>query len=581
MTDSSHNTHLKIALAQLNPTVGAVIKNAEKAFKAITDSFNKGADLIVFPECFLSGYPAEDLVLKPAFLDLIETELDALITKTAELDIGVVMTAPLCINKDTQGQKRYNSLILFHQGKTIGAYFKHHLPNEGVFDEVRVFDRGVYGDIFEFKGLKIGPQICEDIWHADGAKHYANKGADIIISPNASPYETIKLGKREKITQERVTETGLPLIYLNQIGGQDDLVFDGHSFILNGDGEKIIQLPAFQESLFISDWQRADSGTWYCTNKDDTSDEISRARNIVDKESDAYLESLYGALVLGVRDYVNKNGFSGVILGLSGGLDSALCAAIAADALGSERVKAYMMPSPYTSESSLDDAKECAEALDVAYESISIEPAMASFETSLDFVLDKKNPGVAQENIQSRARGLILMAISNQTGWMVLTTGNKSEYAVGYATLYGDMCGGFAAIKDVYKTTAFKLCEWRNKNKNDLFLCDNLSVIPQNIIDKPPSAELRPDQKDEDSLPPYPILDGILRGLIEHELSLDDLIAQGFEKKTILDVWKLLDRAEYKRRQAAPGTKLTDKAFGRERRYPITNGFLSAITSNQ
>lgn len=580
MIDSGENTHLKIALAQLNPTVGAVTNNAENAFKAIADSFKKGADLIVFPECFLSGYPAEDLILKPSFLDLIETELDALITKTATMDIGVIITAPLCIHKNTPEQKRHNSFILFHQGKTIGAYFKHHLPNEGVFDEVRVFDRGVYGDIFTFKGLKIGPQICEDIWHADGAKHYAQKGADIIISPNASPYETIKLGKREHITQQRVKETGLPLIYLNQIGGQDDLVFDGHSFILNGDGYKQVQLPAFKESLFISDWHKADDGTWRCTNTE-TDDEINTAKNIMDKHSDAYLESLYGTLVLGVRDYVNKNNFAGVILGLSGGLDSALCAAIAADALGPDRVKAYMMPSPYTSQSSLDDAKECARALNIAYDSISIQPAMTSFAQSLDTILDKNNPGIAQENIQSRARGLILMAISNQTGWMVLTTGNKSEYAVGYATLYGDMCGGFAAIKDVYKTTAFKLSTWRNNNNSDLFLCDARAVIPQNIIDKPPSAELRPDQKDEDSLPPYPVLDGILRGLIEHELSLDDLIEQGFDKKTILDVWKLLDRAEYKRRQAAPGTKLTDKAFGRERRYPITNGFLSAITSNQ
>ena len=550
---------IKIALAQLNPTVGALKENCEKAKKYIRKAKKAGADLIVFPECYLSGYPAEDLVFKPYFLKRCHEELMSLITELKDLDIHILMPLPLY-----RDEKRYNSLAMCYKGEVLEEYYKKHRPYYGVFDEVRIFDEGYIKEPFDLKGMKIAPMICFDIWFDDVAKAYADMGADIIIGPNASPYETMKVDKRENVVALRVKETGLPVIYLNQVGGQDDLVFDGNSFVMNPHQDIRIRMKGCGEDFVISEWEKEPSGRWYCV-----SDYIY--------SHSEYMERLYAALTLGLRDYVHKNGFKGVILGLSGGIDSALSAAIAVDALGADRVKGYMMPSPYTSQSSFDDAEASAKALGIDYEIISIEPAMKTFSDMLGEHLDSNNPGLAEENIQSRARGLTLMALSNKEGPMVLATGNKSEYAVGYATLYGDMCGGFAPIKDVYKTTVFKLSEWRNENHFEGALGPKGVCVPPNVISKAPTAELRDNQKDEDSLPPYEILDEILRGLIEEEQDIEALVEKGYNRETVYDVWRLLDRAEYKRRQSPPGVKLTDKAFGKERRYPITNGFSSQL----
>lgn len=554
MTDET----VRIALAQLNPTVGALRPNADKAIAFINKASQDKADIVVFPECFLSGYPAEDLILKPYFLHRAEEQLAYVCEKTRDLDIYVLLPVPL-----QRGDKRYNAIALLYKGEVVEEYYKRHRPQYGVFDEVRIFDQGEPKKPFEIKGMKIAPMICFDIWFDDVAKHYRDLGADLIIGPNASPFETLKVGKREGVVAERVKETGLPVIYLNQVGGQDDLVFDGTSFIMNPDHEIAVRMKTCEEDYVVTDWEKR-AGEWVCITK-----------SVEDIED--YTAHLYQALVLGLRDYIFKNGFKGVILGLSGGIDSALSAAIAVDALGPERVKGYMMPSPYTSDESFDDAEASAKALDIDYEIISIEPAMKAFHAMLGDHLDPDKPGLAEENIQSRARGLTLMALSNKEGPMVLATGNKSEYAVGYATLYGDMCGGFAVIKDVYKTTVYKLCEWRNTHHFSGCLGPKGVVIPDNVISKAPTAELREDQKDADSLPPYDILDGILRGLIEHEKDIETLVSEGYDRKTVMDVWLLLDRAEYKRRQSAPGVKLTDKAFGKERRYPITNGFASQL----
>lgn len=551
---------LIIALAQLNPKVGSLRYNADKAIDAIKDvtSGEKKADLIVFPECYLSGYPVEDLIYKDAFLEAVDKEVAYICEHTKDLDIGIMLPHPSL----RQGY-RYNGLSFIYKGEIIHEYYKNQLPNYGVFDERRIFQAGQYGEPIEFKGLKIAPQICFDIWFEDGAIHYADKGADIIISPNASPFETLKFGRRGDVVADRINDTGLPLIYLNLIGGQDDLVFDGASFIMNGDGLIPVLMDFGKEQILLTEWKKQDD-KWAC---------ITRTT----KEPDDYISQLYQILVLGLKDYANKNGFKDVILGMSGGIDSAFCAALAVDAFGPDHVKTYMMPSPFTSKESFEDAKACAEALGAHYEELSIEPIMHAYSSVIGHHLKNDTSGLGHENMQSRARGLMLMTLSNIYGGMVLATGNKSEYAVGYATLYGDMCGGYAPIKDVYKTTVFKLAQWRNENSFEGALGPRGEVIPQRIITKAPTAELRADQKDEDSLPIYPILDGILRGLIEFEKSVDELVAQGYERHVVLDVWKLLDRAEYKRRQAPPGTKFTDKAFGKERRYPITNGFIHEL----
>lgn len=549
-------TTLKIALAQLNPTVGAISKNLDKAFTAIQEAEKNKADILVLPECFLSGYPAEDLILKPLFLNKLQEAVTSLIEKTKNLNVAFVLTSPLL-----DGDKKHNGALFVHQGKILARFYKRELPNYGVFDEVRVFDKGDFYDPITFKGVKIGIPICEDIWFPHVIAHYKKQGAELIISPNASPFETRKTVKRDVNVKQRTEESGLPIIYLNQVGGQDELVFDGSSFVMDEHGHVVFQMKSFEEEIAYTTWEKKNN-TIEC--------------KTTNKLEDNYLKNLYQALVLGLRDYCQKNGFKKTVLGLSGGVDSALVAAIAVDALGSENVLTLMLPSNYTSDESFKDAKECAEALGIEYDIVSIKPAMDAFASMLTNYLDDKK-GIAEENIQSRSRGLLLMALSNKHGHMLLSTGNKSEYATGYATLYGDMCGGFAVIKDVYKTTVFELCRWRNQNNPPIGKGPSGVVIPDNIITKPPTAELRDNQKDEDSLPPYPVLDGILRGLIEEEKDVDTLIKQGYERNIIIDVWKLLDRAEYKRRQAAPGVKLTSRAFGKERRYPITNGFISEM----
>jgi len=456
--------------------------------------------------------------------------------RTKNLDCGILIGTPWRDHEDDP--LPYNAAALLHQGKIIALRFKHHLPNYDVFDEKRTFQSGALPDPVEFAGHKLGIMICEDMWNSRVAAHLAANGAEILIVPNGSPFTTLKYEVRLELAKHRAAETGLPLIYVNQVGGQDELVFDGGSFAIEPDGTLKTQLPFFAEAI-----QPAHQASLY-----------NHSEN----------ELIYNALKLGLGDYVRKNGFSGVIIGLSGGIDSALAAALAVDALGAKHVHCIMLPSPFTSQESLDDAAALAKNLRVRLDTISIENPLKAFEKTLPGL-----KGLAHENIQSRIRGNILMALSNTEGKMVLTTGNKSEMAVGYATIYGDMNGGFNALKDVYKTKVYELCHWRNEQD---------AIIPERIITKAPTAELRENQTDQDSLPPYDVLDGILELLIEAERSVDDICAGGaYERKTVLRIWKLLDRAEYKRYQAAPGTKITPKAFGRDRRYPMTNRYSDTL----
>jgi NAD+ synthase len=534
--------HFTITLAQLNPVVGDLAGNVAR----ILDTYRrheKTSDLIVFTELVLTGYPMDDLVLKPVFIDRAMEAAERL-AKEIGGGAGILVGAPW-----REDGKVYNAALLMHEGRIVEKRLKHHLPNYGVFDEERVFTSGPLPLPVRFKGARLGVMVCEDMWYPDAAAHLKSNGADILIVPNGSPYELSKEHIRLGHARARAAETGLPLLYVNQVGGQDELVFDGASFAIDAGGKILTQLPAFREYETPLIWEKAEK--WVCKTFEAPHD------------IPAGSESIYKALVLGLRDYVEKNGFPGVLIGLSGGIDSALTAAIAADALGFGRVRTIMMPSPYTSQESKDDAAECAKLLGVKYETVSIEPAMKAFDSMLGGVT-----GVTAENIQARSRGLTLMALSNATGYMVLSTGNKSELSVGYATLYGDMCGGFNVLKDVYKMTVFDLASWRNVRSR---------VIPERIITKPPSAELRPNQKDEDSLPPYPVLDDILHALIEEEKNIDEIVARGHLPETVNHVWKMLDRAEYKRRQACPGVKISRKAFGRDRRYPIVNKFTDAL----
>jgi len=550
---------LRIALAQLNPHEGQVVYNLANIRRARAEAARLGADLVVTPEFSIAGYPAEDLVLKPAFVAACEAVLQQLAADTADGGPGLIVGGPWA-----DGDKLYNGAFLLDGGRVVARRAKHELPNYGVFDDKRVFDQGPAPGPVPFRGFRIGLLICEDWWFPACSETLAESGAEILLSVNASPYEVDKHEKRIVLAVNRVVETGLPFVFCAQICGQDELVFEGASFVLNPDRSLAVQMPHFEEAVTLTEWTR-DGERLVCAPQP-LAPEPGR------------LESIYRSMMLGLRDYVLKNRFPGVILGLSGGIDSAISAAVAVDALGPEMVRTFMMPSPYTSPHSLDDAAECARLLGIACDSISIEPAMAAFEGVLGPVFAGRQADITEENIQSRSRGLILMAISNKLGHMVLTTGNKSEMSVGYATLYGDMCGGYSVLKDVYKTTVFELCRWRNGNQPKGSLGPAGAVMPERVITKPPSAELRPNQTDQDSLPPYEILDGILEGLVEGERSVDALVAQGYDRATVLRVWKLLDRAEYKRRQAPPGVKITPRAFGRDRRYPITNGFTNLIT---
>ena len=547
---------LAIAIAQIDPTVGDVAGNADRIRRARTEA--DGADLVVFPELVLSGYPPEDLVLKPAFQDACREACEALAAETA--DGGPALLVGLPWREDG---RLYNAVALLDGGGVAAVRHKVLLPNYGVFDEKRVFDAGeMPGPVF-FRDVRIGVPICEDIWQPSVVECLEESGAEMLLVPNGSPFETTKDDVRLNIAVERVVESGLPLAYVNQVGGQDELVFDGASFVLGRDRALRAQLPSWVESVALTRWERTAEGM-ECVGGPMA-------------EGGDDLADIYAAMMLGLRDYVNKNRFPGVVLGLSGGIDSALSAAVAVDALGADRVRCVMMPSPYTSQASLDDALEAVTALGASYETISIEPAMGAFGGMLAGAFGNRGEDTTEENIQARARGLTLMALSNKFGHMVLSTGNKSEMSVGYATLYGDMCGGYNVLKDVYKTTVFALSGWRNRNRPEGALGPAGRVVPQNIIDKPPSAELRPDQTDQDSLPPYDALDDILECLIEDELSVAEIAARGHAVGTVERVWRMLDIAEYKRRQAPPGVKLTRRAFGRDRRYPIVNGYRGMV----
>ena len=550
---------LKIALAQLNPHEGALTANAALIRKARAEAAKLGADLVVTPEFSIAGYPPEDLVRKPAFIAACEAEIAALAAETADGGPGLVIGGPW-----RDGEKVFNALFLLEAGQIAARRAKHELPNYGVFDDKRVFDAGPAPGPIPFRGFRLGLMICEDWWFPAVSETLSETGAEILIAINGSPFEAEKHQARLDLAVARCVETGLGFVFVNQVGGQDELVFEGASFVMNADRSLAHVMPMFSEGLRITEWRR-EAGKLVCM-----AGEIEPAL--------PRLEQIYGAMVLGLRDYVNKNRFPGVVLGLSGGIDSAISAAVAVDALGADRVRAVMMPSPYTSIESLEDAAECAQLLGIRYENIGIGPAMEAFAGMLAPAFGNRPPDITEENLQSRIRGVTLMALSNKFGDMLLTTGNKSEMSTGYATIYGDMCGGYSVLKDVYKTTVFALSWWRNENQSAIGLGPKGMVMPERVITKPPSAELKPDQKDQDSLPPYEVLDAILEGLVEGEKSVDALVADGFDRALVLRVWRLLDRAEYKRRQAPPGVKITPRAFGRDRRYPITNGFTALIS---
>jgi len=546
---------LNIAMAQLNQRVGDLAGNAGKMLEWRAKATD--ADLIVFPEQQLIGYPAEDLVLKPAFAARAAVELAELAEATA--DGGPAMLVGSIFLDDGA---LYNGIALLDGGQIAAVRYKHELPNYGTFDEKRIFASGPLPEPMLFKGVRIGVPICEDGWLAPVSLHLKERGAELLISTNGSPYEIDKDDRRlEEVFAARVRETGLPLMFLNRVGGQDELVFDGSSFVLNADGVAAHRLPDWEEHLRMTHWTRGDDG-WQCADGPKALWEDHPA-------------DIYSAMVTGLRDYVNSNGFPGVVLGMSGGIDSAICAAIAADALGPDRVWCVMLPSRYTSQSSLDDAAQCAEMIGCRIDTIPISPAVGAFDDMLSGSFADRDVDITEENIQSRIRGVTLMALSNKFGHMLLTTGNKSEMSVGYATIYGDMAGGYNPIKDAYKMTVFAISEWRNAHKPRIGLGRDGPVIPENIITKPPSAELRPDQKDSDSLPDYPVLDKMLHGLVEEERSVDEVVAQGFDRDTVVRIERLLYLAEYKRRQAPPGVKLGTRNFGRDRRYPITNAFRS------
>ena len=545
-------TNLKIALAQLNPLVGDVIGNVDKLI-SVRSKLDKSVDILVAPELYISGYPIDDLVLREDFLDLVDKGLENLAKATKDCKSSIIVGAP---RKEKNTIR--NSVYVIENGKISTFRDKYELPNSGVFDEQRIFTPGNLSGPVNIKGVRIGIPICEDIWKENVIECLAESGAEIIISINASPFTLSKNNERLSVVISRIRENELPLVYLNRYGGQDELVFDGNSFALNDDGSIFLNCKSFEHDISIIDF---------------TKDNKWIGNGHILKSATKY-EGLYKALVLGLRDYVKNNKFPGVVLGMSGGIDSALVASLAVDALGSQNVHAVMMPSPYTSNESLNDAKEALNFLNVEYNELNIEDSMKIVDKTL---LDFKGPdfkiGITEENIQSRLRGLLLMALSNRFGYMLLATGNKSEYAVGYATLYGDMCGGYAPIKDVWKTDVFELCKWRNNNYSSFFLGPKTKVMPDNIINKPPTAELRDNQKDTDSLPDYNILDEILKSLVEKELSVQNIVSKGFNETEVKKVSRLLSIAEYKRFQSAPGPKVTDKAFGRDRRFPLTSGF--------
>jgi NAD+ synthase (glutamine-hydrolysing) len=541
---------LRIALAQLDLFVGDVAGNTQRVIDAAAQARRDlQADLVLFPELSLSGYPPEDLLFHNGLRRQVMTALERVRAQTSA--ITVVAGYP-----EYAEEGIYNAAAVLRDGATVATYRKQELPNYSVFDEKRYFKHGRDTCIFELKGIRIALLICEDIWEPGPARAAQAHGAQLIVVINGSPYSLGYQQRREAVVRERVKDTGLPVVYVNLLGGQDELVFDGGSFVMNAAGEVTQRVAPFVEGLVAVDVDLVDGRV------------VPRPGHIEPPLSEE--ASVYNALVLGVRDYVNKHGFPGVVLGLSGGIDSALTLAIAVDALGAERVHAVMMPSRYTSQWSLDDAATEAKTLGVRYDVISIEGMFVTALEALREVFAGRQPDTTEENIQARSRGLLLMAISNKTGRMVLTTGNKSEMAVGYATLYGDMAGGFAPIKDCSKTLVYRLARYRNSLGR---------VIPERVIERPPSAELRPDQKDSDSLPEYDVLDAILELFIEENLSVDEITARGFDRATVGRVLEMVKRNEYKRRQAPPGVRISDRAFGRDWRYPITSGYRSEVRS--
>jgi NAD+ synthase (glutamine-hydrolysing) len=535
---------LRVVMAQLDFLVGDVSGNVEKIIAAAREARDRlRADLIVFPELALTGYPPEDLLLRPGFIGQVEPALQRL-----RGEIGGIAAVVGCPLPTPEGLR--NAAVAVAGGGIRATYFKQWLPNYSVFDEKRYFVPGEDPVVFEVAGARVGVTICEDVWLPGPVAQAAAAGAQVMVNLNASPYHAGKGDQRLTVLRHRVREGHIPIVYVNLLGGQDELVFDGGSMVVGADGELVQRAPFFEAGLYPVDFAISAAGA-------------TPVLGPVAGEP-GLEEGIYRALVLGVRDYVEKNGFPGVVLGLSGGIDSALTLAIAVDALGSERVEAVLMPSRYTAAMSNTDAELEARALGVGYHILPIEPAFQAFLQILQPVFAGLPPDIAEENIQARCRGVLLMAISNKTGKLVLTTGNKSETAVGYSTLYGDMAGGFAPIKDVLKTMVYRLADWRNARS---------PVIPRRVFDRPPSAELRPDQTDQDSLPAYDLLDAILRGYVEEDRSVEELIAAGFDRATVERVARLVILNEYKRRQAAPGVRITPRAFGRDRRYPITSGF--------
>ena len=543
----------RITLAQMNPTVGDLAGNAAQALRAWEAGRAAAADFVALPEMFLTGYQTQDLVMKPAFTDDAAAHLDRLREAAADgpaLGIG----APL-----RQSGRLYNAYHVFQNGRLIRQVLKHELPNETVFDEVRVFSPGPLAGPYELGAIRIGTPICEDAWHEDVSEALAESGAEILLVPNGSPYYRNKYDTRLNLMVARTVETRLPLIYLNMIGGQDDQAFDGGSFVLNPGGELVRRLPVFDEVIDHVDFIHTDLG-WR-----------AEKGEIVPRPDD--WEQDYRAMVMALADYMRKTGFRKALLGLSGGIDSALVAAIAADALGPENVRCVMLPSRYTSETSLEDASEVAKRLGTRLDTVPIRDSVEAVNAALAGVFSGKTADISEENIQSRLRGVMLMGISNKHGEMLLTTGNKSEVAVGYATIYGDMAGGYNPIKDLYKTRVFESCRWRNANHRPWMKGPAGEVIPPRVIDKPPTAELRDDQKDSDSLPEYSDLDVILEALIDDEKSVAEVVALGFDRETVKKVERLIYLAEYKRFQSAPGPRLTKRAFWLDRRYPIVNGW--------
>lgn len=537
-------TPLCVAVAQINAVVGDISGNARRILEAVTRAKAAGADVVLTPELALCGYPAEDLLLRPAFIDTCADELAALATQVQGITVLVGYPA-------LYGGERYNAAAVIRDGRITHTYFKHRLPNYEVFDEERYFEPGTEACVFELKGVKIGVNICADVWEAGAADGAREAGAELLLVLNASPFHMNKQQLRYDVLRERIADTGLPVAYCNLVGGQDELVFDGGSFALDADGTLAWQGAMFAEALSLLHFA---DGRWQERS-------VPAERPV---EAD-----VYQALVLGVRDYLGKNGFPGALIGLSGGVDSALTLAIAVDALGADKVRAVMMPSPYTAQMSLDDSREMVRRIGVRYDEIAIEPAMKTFAAMLAPQFAGLPEDTTEENLQSRIRGMILMALSNKTGAIVLTTGNKSEMATGYATLYGDMAGGFAVIKDIYKTFVYRLCAWRNAQPGG-------PVIPDNILTRPPSAELKPDQCDQDSLPPYEVLDAIIAAYMEDDLSPREIVAQGYPEVDVYRAVAMLRRNEYKRRQSPPGVRVTQRGFGKDWRYPITSRYRDA-----